>query len=88
MKKTIIMILLLVSVLFLLCGCDSSPNNLLTTKAISTKAYIKINEKTIVVDVKEYLFGSNGVVIIYGTDGKAYKTHSVNVVVVKDAEGP
>ena len=87
MIKKITIVILLVSVLFLLCGCDSSPENPFTTKATDTKAYIKINEKTIVVDVKEYLVGSNGIVIIYETDGKMYKTHSVNVVLVKDMRG-
>lgn len=87
MAKKIIIIILLVSVLLLLCGCENSTVNPLTTKATDTKAYIKINEKTIIVDVKEYLFGSNGIVIIYETDGKIYKTHSVNVVLVKDTEG-
>ena len=87
MIKKITIIIILISVLLLLCGCENSTDNPLATKATDTKAYIKINEKTIVVDVKEYLFGSNGVVIIYGTDGKAYKTHSVNIVLVKDEEG-
>lgn len=87
MIKKITIVILLVSVLLLLCGCNSSTNNPLATKATNTKAYIKINEKTITVDVEEYLFGSNGTVTIYETDGKIYKTHSVNVVLVKDAEG-
>lgn len=86
MIKKITVAILLVFMLLLLCGCDSLTDNSLATKATNTKAYIKINEKTIAVDVKEYLYGSNGVVIIYETDGKAYKTHSANVVLVKDAE--
>lgn len=87
MMKKIIAIILLASVLFLLCGCDSSSESPFLMKATDMKAYIKINEKTIVVDVKEYLIGSNGMAIIYETDGKIYKTHAVNVVLVKDAEG-
>ena len=89
MIKKITIVILLVFMLLLLCGCNSQTDNPLplATKATNTKAYIKINEKTIVVDVKEYLFGSNGVVVIYETDGKIYKTHSVNVVLVKDVEG-
>ena len=86
MIKKITIVILLVSMLVLLCGCES-PSDLVAKKATNTKAYIKINEKTIVVDVKEYLYGSNGVVIIYETDGKIYKTHSVNVVLIKDSEG-
>ncbi len=72
--------------LLLLCGCSSSTNNPLAIKATNTKAYIKINEQTIVVDVKEYMFGSNGTITIYETDGKIYKTHCINVVLVKDAD--
>lgn len=87
MIKKITIAILIISLLLLLCGCENSTDNLLATKATNTKAYIKINEKTIVVDVEEYLFGSNGVVIIYETDGKIYKTHSVNIVLVKDAKG-
>ena len=87
MIKKITIAILLVLILFLLCGCESSTDSPLAIKATSTKAYIKINEKMIVVDVKEYLFGSNGIAIIYETDGKTYKTHSMNVVLVKDAEG-
>ena len=85
MKKKIIVILLLVSLMFMLCGCETSAD-LLATKVNNTIAYIKVNEKTITVDVKEYLYGSNGVAIIYGTDGKTYKTHSMNVVLVKEKE--
>lgn len=87
MRRKIIVIILFVSVLFLLCGCKSSTNNPLATKATNTKAYIKIDEKTIVVDVKEYMFNSNEMVTIYETNGKIYKTHSINVVLVKDEEG-
>ena len=81
MIKKIMIVILLVSMLFLLCGCDD------VTKETYTKAYIKTNEKTIVVDVKEYGSHSNGVVVIHDTDGKIYKTHFTNVVLVKDTEG-
>lgn len=87
MIKKITIVILLVSVLLLLCGCESMTYNPLSTKATNTKAYIKINDGTIVIDVKEYQYVSNGVTIVYGTDGNVYKTHSVNVVLVKDAEG-
>ena len=87
MKRKIIVIILLISVLLLLCGCDTVKDNPLATNAVNTKAYINMNGTTTIVDVKEYLFGSNGVVVIYETNGKMYKTHSANVVLVKDAEG-
>lgn len=86
MIKKITIVVLLVSVLLLLCGCNGSTDNSFTTKATNIKAYIKISEKTIVVDVKDYLAGSYGTILIYGTDGKMYRTHSINVVIVKDAE--
>ena len=87
MIKKITIAILLVCVLLMLCGCDTVKDNPLATNAVNTKAYINMNGTTTIVDVKEYLFGSNGVVVIYETDGKMYKTHSVNVVLVKDAEG-
>ena len=86
MIKKITIVILLVFVLFLLCGCNDSTDNPFATKVTNTKAYIKINEKTIVVDVKEYVFGSNGTITIYETNGKKYKTHAINVVLVKDAD--
>ena len=86
MTKKVLIVLLLVAMMIMLCGCDDSSDNLLATKATNTKAYIKINDETIVIDVKEYMYGSNGVSIIYGTDGNTYKTHSVNVVLVKGGE--
>ena len=73
--------------MIILCGCDDSSDNPLATKATNTKAYIKINDETIVIDVQEYLCGSNGVTTVYGTDGNVYRTHFVNVAFVKDAEG-
>jgi len=87
MAKKVLIVILLVAMMIVLCGCDDSSDNPLATKATNTKAYIKINDETIAIDVKEYLYGSNGVTIVYGTDGNVYKTHSVNVVLVKDAEG-
>jgi len=87
MAKKVLIVLLLVAMMIVLCGCDDSSDNPLATKAINTKAYIKINDETIVIEAKEYMYGSNGVVIITGSDGTSYKTHSVNVVLVKDAEG-
>ena len=44
-----------------------------------------MNDETIVIDVKEYMYGTNGVVFITGTDGTKYKTHSMNVI-IKDGE--
>jgi len=87
MKKKIIVIILLVAIMFLLCGCDTSSDNPLARKTSNTKAYIKMGEKTIVIDTEAYLSGSNGSVIVYGTDGKTYKTHFMNVVLIQDAEG-
>ena len=86
--KKILAILLLTALMFALCGCETVSDNPLATNATNTKAYIKVNDKTIVVDVKQYLFGSNGVVIVYGSDGMSYKTHSVNIVLVKDSNQP
>lgn len=83
----IILITLLVAMMLLLCGCDNSSGNPLATSASNTKAHIRVDGKTIVVDVDAYVYGSNGVVTIYGSDGVNYRTHSVNVVLVKDAEG-
>ena len=85
-KKTVI-VLLLVTMMFLLCGCDDSSDYPLATQTSNTKAYIKMNDKTIVVDVDAYLGNSTGTVTIYGTDGTNYKTHYVNVVLVKHSEG-
>lgn len=78
MTKKIIVIILLIAIVFLLCGCDNSLNN--------TKAYIKINEEIIVIDVDAYTNGSNGSITIRGIDGKIYKTHLINVVLVRDVE--
>ncbi len=72
MIKKITIVILLVFVSLLLCGCESSTDNPFATKVTNTKAYIKTNEKTIVVDVKEYVFSASGVVTIYETDGKIY----------------
>ena len=87
MIKKVVIVLLFVTIMFLLCGCDNSSNHPLAMQTSNTKAYIKMNEKTIVVDVDAYQGGSNGSVIIYGTDGTNYKTHYVNVVLVKHSEG-
>lgn len=87
MTKKIIVIILLVEMMLFLCGCDNSSDHPLATQVNNTKAYIKMNEKTIVIDVEAYMHGSNGVVTVYGMDGKTYKTHSMNVVLVKNAEG-
>ena len=86
MTRKIIVIILLVAVMFLLCGCDNSSDHPLAISVSNTKAYIRVDEKTIVVDVNAYMGGSNGSVIVYGTDGKTYKTHYMNVVFVQDAE--
>lgn len=80
-------VLLLIVMMALLCGCNNSSDHPLAAQAINTKAYIKVNEKTIVVDIEAYMHGSNGVVTIYGVDGKTYKTHAINVVLIKDSEG-
>ena len=82
MTKKIIVIILLVVIVFLLCGC----NDLLEKTTHNTKAYIKINEKIIVVDVDAYTTGSNGIVTVRGIDGKTYRTHLMNVVIVIDVE--
>lgn len=87
MTRKIIVIILLVAMMFLLCGCDTSSDHPLATSASNTKAYIRVDEKTIVVDVDAYIYGSNGVVTIYGADGTKYRTHSINVVLIKNAEG-
>lgn len=87
MARKIIVIILLVAMMFLLCGCDNSSDNPLARKTSNTKAYIKINEKTIVIDVDAYMDGSNGSIIVYGTNGKTYKTHFMNVVLIKEVEG-
>lgn len=84
MTRKIIAIILLVMMLFLLCGCDI--NNSLARKTSNVKAYIKIDEKTIVIDVGAYTSYANGSVVVHGVDGKIYKTHFMNVVLVKDAE--
>ena len=87
MTKKIIVIILLVATMFLICGCDKYSNNPLAKKISDTKAYIKMDEKTIVIDIEAYMSSSNGIVTVYGIDGKTYKTHFMNVVLVKDAEG-
>lgn len=87
MTKKIIAIILLVAMMILLCGCDNSLDHPLATSVSNTKAYIRMDEKTIVVDVDAYIHGSNGVVTIYGADGTDYKTHSVNVVLIRNSEG-
>ena len=87
MVKKVLIVFLLVVMMVMLCGCEDSSDNPLATKATNTKAYIKINDETIVVDVKEYMCYSNGVIVIYGIDGNVYKTHFVNIVLVKDVEG-
>lgn len=87
MTSKIIVIFLLVAMMLLLCGCDNSSGHPLATSASNTKAHIRVDEKTIVVDVDAYVYGSNGIVTIYGSDGTTYRTHSVNVMLVKDAEG-
>lgn len=83
MTRKIIVIILLIAMVFLLCGCDNSSNDLLV-KTSNTKAYIKMNEKIIVIDVDAYMNGSNGNVIVRGIDGKTYRTHLMNVVLVTD----
>ena len=88
--KKITIVILLVSMLLLLCGCSrysSSINNSFTTKETTTKAYIKIGGRTIAVDVKDYTISSIGTVEIYETDGKIYRTHWANVVLIKDTKG-
>ena len=87
MTKKIIVIILLVATMFLLCGCDNYSYNPLAKKTSNTKSYIKMDEKTIVIDIEAYMYSSNGIVTIYGIDGKTYKTHFMNVVLVEDAEG-
>ena len=89
MIKKVTIVILLVSMLLLLCGCSSSTDNPLSIKEtiIRYKAYIKINEETIIVNVKDYTFSSIGTIKIYGTDGKIYRTHWANVVLVGDTEG-
>ena len=64
--------------------CDISLESPL---ASNTKAYIKMGEKTIVIDINAYTDYSDGIVIVYGTDGKTYKTHFMNVVLIKEVEG-
>ena len=84
MTKKIIVIILLIATVFLLCECDDPS----ITKTSNTKAYIKMNEKIIVIDVDAYNASrSNGSIIVYGIDGEAYTTHLVNVVLVTDTEG-
>lgn len=85
MIKKITIVILLISMLLLLCGCSSYVDNPLST-VIRYKAYIKINEETIVVDVKDYTFSSNGTIKIE-TDEKIYRTHWANVVLVGNPEG-
>lgn len=87
MTRKIIAIILLVAMMFLLCGCDTSLDSAFANKTSNTKAYIKIGEKTIVIDVDAYTSSSNGIVIVYGIDGKTYKTHFMNVVLIKEVEG-
>ena len=84
-KKALVIFLLLIMML-VLSGCENSADILTTKSEDNTKAYIKVNNTTIVVDVYSYLFGSNGIAIVTGTDGTNYKTHSVNVVLVKGGE--
>ena len=86
MTKKIIVIILLVAMVFLLCGCDNSLNDP-AGKTSDTKAYIKINEEIIVIDVDAYRYGAQGRVIIRGIDGKTYITHLMNVVLVTDTKG-
>ena len=84
-KKCMLLIFLLIVIMLLLCSCETVVDtHHYSANATNTKAYIKINEETIDVDVSSYLYGSDGVVIIYSTDGKIYKTHSANVVLVYD----
>lgn len=87
MTRKIITLILLVAMMFLLCGCDISLDSPLARKTSNTKAYIKMGEKTIVIDINAYTDYSNGIVIVYGTDGKTYKTHFMNVVLIKEVEG-
>lgn len=84
MIKKITIVILLISMLLLLCGCSTYTDN--PVSIIRYKAYIKINEETIVVDVKDYTFSSNGTIKIE-TDEKIYRTHWANVVLVGNPEG-
>ena len=84
MTKKVMAFLLLMALMLMLCGCDTVHDNPLATNAVNTKAYINMYGTITVVDVRQYLFGSNGIVIVYGTNGKIYKTHSVNVVLEKE----
>ena len=84
MTKKVMAFLLLTALMLMLCGCDTVKDNPLATNAVNTKAYINMYGTITVVDVRQYLFGSNGVVIVYGKNGKIYKTHSVNVVLEKE----
>lgn len=87
MARKIIVLILLVAMMFLLCGCDNSSAHPLATQTKNTKAYIRVDEKTIVVDVDAYAHNSYGVITIYGADGTNYRTHIVNVVLIKEVEG-
>lgn len=86
MRNKLLIILLLIAMIFMLCGCGNSADVFPTKVASDTKAYIKVQGRTIVVDVESYLFTSNGVVSVTGTDGKNYKTSPVNVVIIKENE--
>lgn len=85
--RKIAIVVLFVILLFLMCGCVKAKTTDLfgATKTSDTKAYIHVNGHTVIVDVDQYLIGSNGIVMVYGIDGTTYKTHMVNVVLFKNA---
>ena len=87
MIKKITIAILLVSMFLLLCGCDDSSNHPFATQTINTKAYIRVDEKTIVVDVEAFVHVADSAIAIYGKDGTYYKTHTANVVLIKEPEG-
>ena len=85
--KKILILLMLLAMMLVLCGCDKAGNpDILSTKASNTKAYIKVNGHTVTVDMDRYLIGSNGTISVYATNGIIYKTHIVNVVLVTNED--
>lgn len=85
MKKVLIVLMLAVMVM-ITCGCNkaNSAEDLLSTHESSMKAYIHVNGHTVIVDVDKYMLGSNGIIKVFGKNGTSYKTHCMNVVLVKN----
>ena len=80
--KKIMLIALMIGIVMLVSSCSTISVNQ-GSEAIA-KAHIKVFGATTSIDVKDFVITTNGVAKIIGTDGKIYRTHMANVVIVEE----